>query len=92
MCDARTALGVAACLVAFATGCATTAPGQVQEGELGTYSIRINRTSGVALGTAAMNDAIDKAGEFCHAKGQKLAIVPNPASQSVITFRCNPST
>ena len=88
MCDVRIALGVAACLMALATGCATaTAPGQVQETELGTYSIRIGRTTGIAQGNKATNDAIDKAGEYCHSKGQKLVVVPNP-SQSLVTFRC----
>ena len=88
MCDVRIALGVATCLMALAMGCATTtAPGQVQETELGTYSIRIGRTTGIAQGNKATNDAIDKAGEYCHSKGQKLVVVQNP-SQSLITFRC----
>jgi hypothetical protein len=89
MAEVRIVLGVAACLMALATGCSrgSTSPGQVQETELGTYSVRIGRTSGIAQGQKATNDAIDKAGEYCHAKGHKLVVVPNP-SQSLITFRC----
>jgi hypothetical protein len=89
MADIRIALGVAACLLELATGCSrsTTLAGQVQETELGTYSIRIAGTTGIAQGNKAMNDAIDKAGQYCHSKGHKLVVVPNP-SQSLITFRC----
>jgi hypothetical protein len=86
--DGRIAFGMAVGLIALATGCGTSTLGQVQEGELGTYSIHIDRTSGLTQGTAATNAAIDKAGAYCHAKGQKLVIVPNPSSLSVVTFRC----
>jgi hypothetical protein len=37
-----------------------------------------------------MNDAVGKAGDYCHAKGQKLQVVPNAGANDV-RFRCVPS-
>jgi hypothetical protein len=61
-------------------GCATTTSevGQVREVAPGTYKIGVARgTSSVVFGSnEAANTAVSQAGEFCHAKGQKLVIVP----------------
>ena len=47
--------------------------GKVQEVEAGTYSISVSRTTGIATDTnKTLSAAVDKAGEFCHAKGQKF--------------------
>jgi len=48
--DVRIALGVAACLTTFATGCAITSVGQVQEVGPGTYGIGIAHNFGGARG------------------------------------------
>jgi len=90
--DVRIALGVAACLTTFATGCATTSVGQVQEVGPGTYSIDVSVShhglGGQSQEKKALDAAVDKAGEYCHSKGQKLLITPNSASQNNVTFRC----
>jgi len=87
--DVRITLGVVACLTTFATGCATSSVGQVQEVGPGTYSVGVGHTfGGVSQETKALNEAVDTAGEYCHSKGQKLLITPNPASQNNVTFRC----
>jgi hypothetical protein len=88
--NVRLALGVAICFVSFATGCASSwqVP-QVQEIEPGTYSIGVNRSSGVLNSSdwqKAMFASIDKAGEHCHTKGQKL-VVRQAAGKSIV-FRC----
>ena len=67
--DARITLGIVACLATFA-GCAAKVQ-QVQEAGPGTYSIAISHNfGGVSQETAAINDAVSKAGEYCHAKGR----------------------
>ena len=87
MSDARITLGVVACLTGFA-GCATTV-GSVQEVGPGTYSIGVRHNfGGVSQETAALNEAVSKAGDYCHAKGQKLSTMLNPDSQNTVTFRC----
>lgn len=84
--DARMTLGILACLPIFA-GCATTL-GQVQEVELGTYSIGVVGSGYILTqGAEAIKDAVSKAGEYCHSKGQKLLVLPNSASNEV-RFRC----
>jgi hypothetical protein len=82
--DARITLGIVACLTTFA-GCATTV-GQVQEVGTGTYSISYGRSYGTT--DTAMKDSVGKAGEYCHSKGQKLLVMPNPARENNVTFRC----
>jgi hypothetical protein len=85
--SARMALGLAACLPIFA-GCATTTGGQVQEVETGTYSIGVVGSGYILTqGAEAIKQAVSKAGEYCHAKGQKLQVLPNSASNEV-RFRC----
>ena len=88
--DVRIALGVAACLTTFATGCATTSVGQVQEVGPGTYSIGIaHNFGGVSQEAKASSDAVDKAGDYSHSKGLKLSVIPG-GSQNTVTFRCVP--
>ena len=68
-------------------GCGKTTIGNVQEVETGTYSVAISRTSGIATGTeAAIKAAVDKGGEFCHAKGQKFLL--KSALGGTVVFRC----
>jgi hypothetical protein len=68
-------------------GCATTSSdvGQVREVAPGTYKVGVARgTSSVVFGgTEAVNAAVDQAGKYCHAKGQKLVILDKD-----VTFRC----
>jgi hypothetical protein len=75
----------------LATGCATTSVGQVQEIAPDTYSIGISiKRHGLGVSsqeTKAMNDAIGKAGEYCHAKQRTLSITPT-SSPTTVTFRC----
>jgi hypothetical protein len=88
--DVRIALGVAACLTTFATGCATTSVGQVQEVGPGTYIIGIaHNLGGVSQEAKASSDAFDKAGDYCHSKGLKLSVIAG-GSQNTVTFRCIP--
>jgi hypothetical protein len=71
-------------------GCATTSSdvGQVREVAPGTYKVGVARgTSSVVFGgTEAVNAAVDQAGKYCHAKGQKLVILP--IKDKDVTFRC----
>ena len=83
-------LGLAACLTAFATGCASSGKvgvGEVQDVGGGNYSIVVNRSTigGISQNTDALKAAVDKAGEYCHSKGQKLQV---SSAASNITFRC----
>jgi len=69
-------LGVLAGVVGLSPGCATSATGQVQELEPGTYSVGISRTTSY-LAEGEQGDrlpAVDKAGAHCHAKGQKFML------------------
>jgi hypothetical protein len=71
-------------------GCATShqVP-QVQEVEPGTYSIQIVHSSTHLLSSTDKNtsdEAVDKAGEYCHAKGQKLSVMSAPGNS--IVFHC----
>jgi hypothetical protein len=52
----------------------------------GVYSVGA-RTSALSDQATAFGNAVRKAGEFCHAKGQKLQTVPNPGGNDV-HFRC----
>ena len=53
----------------------------------GTYTIGVSRSSlgGISQSTEAVNAAVDKAGEYCHSKGQKLQVI---GAEPRITFRC----
>jgi hypothetical protein len=77
-------------IAGLAQGCATSsATGQVQELEPGTYSIGISRTSSyLADGNKAIATAVDKAGAHCHAKGQKFML--KSAVEKTVVFRCVP--
>jgi hypothetical protein len=71
----------------FLGGCGKTTIGKVQELDAGTYSIGISRASGIATDmNKALSTAVDKAGEFCHAKGQKFLL--KSAVGSTVVFRC----
>jgi hypothetical protein len=88
---ARITSAIAACLTMLATGCATTSVGQVQEVAQDTYSIGISlKRHGLGVTSEekkAMDDAIAKAGDYCHAKQRTLSITPT-SSPTTVTFRC----
>jgi hypothetical protein len=85
--DARITLGIVACLATFAS-CAARLD-QVKEVGPGTYSVGIGHSfGGVAQEAAAINEAVSKAGEYCHAKGQKLQTMLNHENEGAVTFRC----
>jgi hypothetical protein len=76
-------------------GCATTTTstsdvGQVREVGPGTYKIGV--ASSAAMKSVlfqsheATDEAVSQAGQYCHAKGQKVVIIP-PTGRDV-TFRC----
>ena len=72
-------------------GCATKDAGQVQELGQDSYSVGLSRgaASGVfssSSGQTAIAAAVARAGEFCHAKGQKY--VHKSADKNRITFGC----
>lgn len=80
-------LACAAGVAALLGGCAKASIGNVQEVEAGTYSIGVSRTSGLATdANKTLSAAVDKAGEFCHAKGQKFML--KSAVGSSVVFRC----
>ena len=80
-------LALAACAAGLLGGCAKATIGKVQEVEAGTYSIGISRASGISTDmNKALSTAVDKAGEFCHAKGQKFML--KSAVGSSVVFRC----
>jgi hypothetical protein len=78
------------CMVLGLAGCATTgAPvGQVTEVEPGTYKIGVGAGGNTVLvgGNEATNAAVEQAGQYCRAKGQKLVIVPTAGRD--VTFHC----
>ena len=87
-------LGFAASVACFTAGCATSSrvPQQVQEVEPGTYSIGINRSSKTLLSSTdkgTIGEAVDKAGEYCHSKGQNLSV--KTAAGNNIVFTCVPA-
>ena len=75
-------------IVPILAGCATTSDGgQVKEVSPGTYSIGVSQSSTVMFGgTEGMKAAVDEAGKYCHAKGQKLVILPTKGKD--VTFQC----
>jgi putative hemolysin len=79
--------------IALGLTCCATSRGaqQVQEVEPGTYSIGINRGSTTLFSSSDKNtidEAVDKAGEYCHSKGQKLSV--KTAAGSSLVFHCVP--
>ena len=87
-------LGFAASVACFTAGCATSSrgPQQIQEVEPGTYSIGINRSSKTLLSSTdkgTIGEAVDKAGEYCHSKGQNLSV--KTAAGNNIVFTCVPA-
>ena len=79
-------------LVPVLAGCATTSttkPGEVQEAGPGTFKVGIAHT--VRVGNDKEYEAVSLAGQYCHAKGQKLVIVPSH-DNNVVTFRCESSS
>jgi hypothetical protein len=83
----RLIVGIVAYLTTLGTGC-TSSGGEVKEVGPGTYSIGVSRAlgGGILQGEEALKATVDKAGEHCHAKGQKLSNV-RPVDNG-ITFRC----
>jgi hypothetical protein len=71
-------------LAGCATSSASSTVGQVQEIAPGTYKIGVAHT--VRIGNEMETEAVSQAGQYCHAKGQKLIIVPSKDRD--VTFRC----
>ena len=75
-------------------GCATTSSdvGKVKEIEPETYKIGVGAAGNSVLigGNDATNAAVEQAGQYCRAKGQKLVIVPSQGRD--VTFRCGDAT
>jgi hypothetical protein len=83
----RLTLAIVAYLATAATGCTSSGqPGEVKEGGQGTHSISVGRTSGILQGNETLKAAVDKAGEYCHSKGEKLLVTGTV--ERTITFRC----
>lgn len=84
--DALTSLIAVAALVGCATSSSTV--GQVVEVSPGTYKIGVAHVSeSVFTGHESTYGAVDQAGQYCHARGQKLEIVPTKEN-GVVVFRC----
>ncbi|HET9574733.1 MAG TPA: hypothetical protein VFP29_13535 [Methyloceanibacter sp.] len=80
-------------IVLVLAGCATSSDvGKVKEIEAGTYRIGVGAAGNSVLiaGNEATNAAVEQAGQYCRAKGQKLIIVPSQGRD--ITFRCGDAT
>ena len=85
----RITLGIVAYLTMLGTGCTSIGQvGEVKEVGPGSYSIGVSRALGSSLlkGDEALKATVDKAGEHCHAKGQKLS--NTRAVDNRIIFRC----
>ena len=85
----RLTLGVVAYLTTLGTGCTSSGQvGEVKEVGPGSYSIGVSRGLGGSIlkGNEALKATVDKAGEHCHAKGQKLSNAR--AVDNSIIFRC----
>ena len=89
---AKYLLLVSNALVLVLAGCATGNVGQVKEVGSGTYKIGTGAAGNSVLigGNDATNSAVEQAGQYCHAKGQKLVIVPTQGKD--VTFRCGDAT
>ena len=88
---AQLVLGFAVAIAAFSGGCTTSSKeaGQVQELEPGTRWAQPSRYVGSfssTSGKTAIDAAVARAGEFCHAKGQKYA--HKAAVGNRIVFKC----
>jgi hypothetical protein len=87
-------LGFAVCVACFASGCATSSrnqPQHVEEIQPGTYSIGINRSGKTLFSSndkVTIDEAVDKAGDYCHSKGQNLLV--KTAVANSIVFQCVP--
>ena len=80
-------------IVLVLAACATTSDvGKVKEIEAGTYRIGVGAAGNSVLiaGNEATNAAVEQAGQYCRAKGQKLIIVPSQGRD--VTFRCGDAT
>ena len=74
-------------LTTLGTGCTSSGQvGEVKEIGPGSYSIGVSRANGMLQGDEAIKATVDMAGEYCHAKGQKLSNAR--AIDNRITFRC----
>ena len=84
----RLIIGFVAYLTTLGTGCTSGPVGEVKEVGPGTYSIGVSRAlgGGILQGEEALKATVDKAGEHCHAKGQKLSNAR--AVDNGIIFRC----
>ena len=85
----RLTLGIVAYLTTLGTGCTSSGQvGEVKEVGPGSYSIGVIRAlgGGMLQGDEALKATVDKAGEYCHAKGQKLSNAR--AVDNRITFQC----
>ena len=76
-------------IVALLQGCSLSSNQQSQQvqqiGE-GIYSIGISKSSSLLASHTELDEAVGKAGDYCHAKGLKLA--NTHAVSNSITFRC----
>jgi hypothetical protein len=82
-------LTLAACLIAFITGCTSSSKvGEVRDLGGGSYSIAMGSAGigGVTQSNDALKVTVDKAGAYCHAKGLKLVVTQ--AAGKDISFRC----
>jgi hypothetical protein len=71
----RLTVATVAYLTTLGTDCTSGPVGEVNEVGPGTYTIGVSRALGGGLlaGDEALKATVDKAGEHCHAKGQKLS-------------------
>jgi hypothetical protein len=80
--------------IVFLAGCATTTADvdQVREVAPGTYKIGVSGGAGSAIfgSHEAADAAVAQAGQYCHAKGQKLIIVPTTGRD--VVFSCGEKT
>lgn len=63
--------------------------GPVQEAGQGTYSVGVSPSRGLGASSQdkkAMDTAVDKARQYCHAKGEKLLVTS--AVGNTINFQC----
>lgn len=78
-------------IVVLLQGCSVSNPSsqQVQEIGAGTYSVGVGKSYSL-MDSSKSHDALDvavgKAGDYCHAKGQKLTVTSSVGNN--ITFRC----
>jgi len=80
-------------IVLVLAGCTTSSNvGKVTEIEAGTYKSGVGAAGNSVLiaGNEATNAAVEQAGQYCRAKGQKLIIVPSQGRD--VMFRCGDAT